>query len=50
MPYDAATVEDARQMRVQVWTDRLNGRITQAEFFEALRRLRAEWKEALYSR
>lgn len=50
MPYDAATIEDARRLRMQAWIDRLNGVISQVELYAALGNLRTEWGAALYSR
>lgn len=50
MSYDAATIEDARQMRLRAWVDRISGVLTANEHWSIIRRLRAEWGDALYQR
>lgn len=48
--YDAATVEDARQVRLRAWIDCVTGKITTAELWAVLLKLRAEWGRELYGR
>lgn len=40
----------AREERNQAWSDRMKGRISDAELFAILRRIRQKYGQAIYSR